>query len=122
MENKNNNLDAIYAKKSANTHKKVDEAILELNKAGKAVNFNSVAKISGLSKTTLYNNQDIRERIASLAADKSSTMKSNNNLLNENNKDAIIESLKRKLKSLSEENKFLKEQLECAYSKYYNNL
>ena len=49
-------------------------------------------------------------------------MKSNNNLLNENNKDAIIESLKRKLKSLSEENKFLKEQLECAYSKYYNNL
>lgn len=122
MENKNSNLNAIYAKKSANTHKRVDEAITALMKAGKAINFNSVAKISGLSKTTLYNNMDIRNRISSLSLSAKSESSMQKRMLSDNNKDSVIDALKRKISTLEAENKALKTQLECAYERYYDKL
>ena len=42
--------------------------------------------------------------------------------MNENNKDALIESLKRKVKKLESENKELKEQLKFAYAEVYKEL
>lgn len=122
MENKNSNLNAIYAKKTANTHKRVDEAITALMKAGKAINFNSVAKISGLSKTTLYNNMDIRNRISSLSLSAKSESSMQKRMLSDNNKDSVIDALKRKISTLEAENKALKTQLECAYERYYDKL
>jgi hypothetical protein len=42
--------------------------------------------------------------------------------MNENNKDALIESLKRKIKKLEDKNKQLREQLKVAYAKVYKKL
>lgn len=42
--------------------------------------------------------------------------------MNDNNKDAIIASLKRKIKKLEEENKELKEQLKINYAEIYKQL
>lgn len=42
--------------------------------------------------------------------------------MNDNNKDAIIASLKRKIKRLEEENKKLKEQVKINYTDIYNKL
>jgi len=39
--------------------------------------------------------------------------------MNESNKDALIESLKRKIKKLEDENKQLREQLKVAYAEVY---
>lgn len=42
--------------------------------------------------------------------------------MNENNKDALIASLKRKNKKLEEVNRQLREQLKVAYADVYKNL
>ncbi len=42
--------------------------------------------------------------------------------MDENNKDAIIVSLKRKIKKLDEENKELREQLKFAYAEVYKKI
>jgi hypothetical protein len=41
---------------------KVDQAIKRLLRANKSINFNSVSEESGVSKASLYNHSDIRER------------------------------------------------------------
>ena len=40
--------------------------------------------------------------------------------MSENNKDAVIASLKRKIKRLEEENKELREQIKINYAEIYN--
>jgi predicted nuclease with TOPRIM domain len=42
--------------------------------------------------------------------------------MNDSNKDAIIESLKRKIKKLEMENKQLREQLKVAYAEVYKKI
>lgn len=42
--------------------------------------------------------------------------------MNENNKDALIESLKRKIKRIEDENKGLREQLKYAYAEVYKKI
>ena len=110
-------------KKHTATHDKYQKAIEYLKMHGKSINFNSVSQISGLSKTTLYNNIDIRKQIESYRDDGQSTAVNAKGkvALSEANSKAIIESLKRKVVALQEENKELKRQLEVAYSDYYNS-
>ena len=45
---------------------KVDKAIRELSLTEHKINFNSVSQLSGVSKTFLYNNQEIKKRIEEL--------------------------------------------------------
>ena len=91
--NRSEHLKELHSKRRAITQEKVDKAIQRLIKAQKAINFNSVANESGITKKTLYDN-----------------------------KDAIIASLKRKIKRLEEENKELKEQLKVNYADIYKQL
>ena len=42
--------------------------------------------------------------------------------MNDNNKDALIASLKRKIKKLEEENKQLREQIKVNYAEMYKKL
>ena len=106
------------------TQEKVDKAIQRLIKAQKAINFNSVASESGVSKKTLYDNEDIRERIETLRHQQSQvpTPSQVKREMDDNNKDAIIASLKRKIKRLEEENKELKEQVKINYAEIYKEL
>ncbi|HWL24201.1 MAG TPA: DUF6262 family protein [Ureibacillus sp.] len=117
-------LKAVHAQRKANTYQKVDEAIKRLIRANENINFNSVSSEAGVSKATLYNNKYIRERIETLRLQQAQKPSPRQVKLemNESNKDALIESLKRKIKKLEIENKELKEQVKVAYAEVYKKL
>ena len=116
--NRTEHLKELHNKRKAITQEKVDKAIQRLIKAQKPINFNSVANESGVTKKTLYDNKYIRERIENLRRQQSQVKRE----MNDNNKDAIIASLKRKIKRLEEEKKELKEQLKVNYADIYKRL
>lgn len=71
MENKvsNSQLAGIKAHATARNNEtisKVNAAIDKLKKKGKGINFESVSKEAGVSRATLYNNDQLKERILSL--------------------------------------------------------
>ena len=71
MENKvsNSQLAGIKAHaraRNTETISKVNVAIDKLKKKGKGINFESVSKEAGVSRATLYNNDQLKERILSL--------------------------------------------------------
>ncbi|EEM11442.1 Transposition regulatory protein TnpC [Bacillus pseudomycoides] len=83
-----------------------------------------MASEAGIAKATLYNNQELRGRVESLRQQQAQvpTLKQIKREMNENNKDAIIASLKRKIKKLDEENKELREQMKQIYSEIYKKI
>jgi hypothetical protein len=110
-------------KKSIETKDKVDKTLKRLVLEGMTVNFNVVSKESGISKSWLYSNEDIRARIEDIRdkqkmspkqVKKSSTQRS------EASKDNIITMLKERIKQLESENKKLHKQLEITYGNIYN--
>lgn len=117
-------LKRLHEQRRAKTEQRVDEAIKRLIKAQKAINFNSVANESGVTKATLYNNQEIKERIEELRLQQSKvpTPAQVKREMDDNNKAAIIASLKRKIKKLEEENKRLKEQVKISYADIYKQI
>ncbi|PCF84239.1 transposase [Staphylococcus delphini] len=52
--------------KSKKTREKVDKVISKFSIEGKVINFNSIAKEANVSKSWLYKEHDIRQRIESL--------------------------------------------------------
>ncbi|PGA70446.1 DUF6262 family protein [Bacillus pseudomycoides] len=117
-------LKAIHASRKATTSQKVDKAIQRLVRANDPINFNSVASEAGVAKATLYNNRELRKRIESLRQQQAEAPmpKQIKREIDENNKDAIIASLKRKIKKLEEEKKQLREQLKFAYADVYKQI
>lgn len=122
--NRTKQLKELHSKRKAITQDKVDKAIYRLIKAQKSINFNSVANESGLTKSTLYNNIDIRERIETLRQQQAQvpTPSQVKREMDDNNKDAIISSLKRKIKRLEEENKELRDQIKINYAEIYKKI
>ena len=114
----------IHASRKAATYQKVDKAIQRLVRAKESINFNSVASEASVAKATLYNNLELRNRIESLRQQqaKAPTSKQIKREMDDNNKDAIIESLRRKIKKVEEENKQLREQLKVAYAEVYKKI
>jgi len=114
-----------YAKnKSKITLEKVDKAIRELSLTEQNINFNSVSKLGGISKTFLYNNEDIKKRIEELR-DKQSSRTMNQRAKYDKtakSKDIIIMAKDKKIKELQDENKKLKEQLEILRGKLYEKM
>lgn len=117
-------LKQVHETRKQNTLQRVDHAIKRLVRANESINFNSVANEAGVSKATLYNRKELRDRIESLRQQqiKSPTPKQIKRELNDNNKDAMIESLRRKIKKLEKENKDLREQLKFSYADVYMKL
>ena len=114
-----------YAKqRSQMALEKVDKAIRELSLTEQKINFNSVAQLSGVSKTFLYNNQEIKKRIEELR-DKQVSKTINQRAKYDKtskSKDIIIMAKDKKIKELEEENKKLKEQLEILRGKLYEKM
>lgn len=103
---------------------KVDKAIRELSLTEQKINFNSVSQLSGVSKTFLYNNEEIKKRIEDLR-DKQVSKTINQRAKYDKtskSKDIIIMAKDKKIKELEEENKKLKEQLEVLRGKLYEKL
>ena len=117
-------LDNLHKKRRSRTNEKVDVAIAELIKKNEKVNFNSVSEVSGVTKATLYRNAEIRERIETLRFQQSKVLKPSQikRQMNDENKDAIIASLKRRITKLERENERLKEQVKINYGEMFKNL
>ncbi|WP_246582655.1 DUF6262 family protein [Clostridium mobile] len=88
----------------------LEEAIKRLTKSSKAINFNSVAEEAGVSKATLYNHPDIRERIDFLRNQQEKSFVDSRIKRDENNQNAVIASLKRRIEKLEQRNKKLEEE------------
>ena len=92
---------------------KVDEAIRELSLNNKDINFNSVHKISGVNKATLYKKEKIRSRIEELRNKQiNEKMKANSKFeKTDKSKDLIIAAKDKKIRELKLEIKFLNEKI-----------
>ncbi|REI04132.1 DUF6262 family protein [Staphylococcus felis] len=121
MENydRKNQMKEIHRRKKANTEIKVNLAIERLLKENIEINFNVVSKYANVSKATLYNHKKIRNKIEELRKQNIQT-----NVIKGKNdgKNAIIESLKRKIKKLENENESLKNEIKVLYKKIYENI
>lgn len=114
--NRQEQIREVHQQRRQRTEKKVSDAIDHLLKTKQPVNFNKVAEVSGVSVATLYKNQNIRERIEFLRGqiNKLPSSKDLKKSTSDDGKDAIIASLKRKIKKLEQE----KEQLQKALDEY----
>lgn len=106
------------------TLEKVDKAIRKLSLNGEKVNFNSIFQESGVSKTFLYKNEEVRARIEDLRQ-KQISKEMNQKVKYDKtskSKDVIIIAKDKKIKELEEKNKKLKEQLEILRGKLYEKM
>lgn len=117
-------LQQVHEQRRQKTSSRVDDAIKRLLTAQEPINFNSVSQESGVSKATLYNHPNIRERIERLRnqQEQSPTSKQLKRERTEDTKNALIESLKSRIKRLEVENKQLKEQLKAFHAKMYEEI
>lgn len=114
-----------YAKyKSEITLEKVDKAIRELSFTEQTINFNSVSQLSGVSKTYLYNNEEVKKRIEELRQKQLSEIMNERAKYDKTSKlnDIIIMAKDKKIKELEDKNRKLKEQLEVLRGKLYEGI
>lgn len=102
------------------TIQRVSSAIKSLEKNGKTINFNSVSKQSGVGKTWLYKEKEVRERISKIRQNTAPIKKISDNF-NSESKDAVIKMLKNHIKEMEGENKELKKQIEFLYGEMHLN-
>lgn len=100
--------------KNKATIDKVNKAIDKLKRTGKPINFETVCKEAKVSRATLYNNEQLKERILSLRAiSKASPLDSvvaiKKDIMKQ--KDSKILSLREHIKRLENDKKNLIEQL-----------
>lgn len=100
---------------------KVDKAIRNLSLKGERVNFNSVAMESGVSKSFLYTNEEVKQRIEDIRLQQVSKEINQRAKTDKTSKskDIIIMAINRRIKELEEENKKLKKQLEILRGELY---
>lgn len=106
---------------------RVGEAITRLSRMQQAINFNSVAKAAGVSKTYLYSQPDLRERIETLRqqeAEQAVGERTSHPIVGKTNgsRDLVILAKDRRIKELEAENRKLSQQLKVALGKAYDRL
>jgi hypothetical protein len=105
---------AAAARKRAAALERTDVAIRELVKTGKPVNFTTVAEAANVSKAWLYEEPEIKARIGQLRDQGTPKAKSGKAKprLSDASKDAIITTLKGRIKALEQRNRELSQQNE----------
>jgi len=120
------NLVAYSHQRKEEKRKRVDEAIAHLLRNKNAVNFNAVAKAAGVSKTYLYCQPQLRDRIEALRQQEREQMVrervTHPTGKTDAAKDLVILAKERRIKELEEENRKLKQQLKTALGKAYDKL
>ncbi|MCT1404011.1 DUF6262 family protein [Paenibacillus sp. p3-SID867] len=100
----------LHEKRKQETKEKVEEAIRRLTKSSRVINFNSVAEEAGVSKATLYNHTELKERIDFLRNQQQNVFVDSRIKRDENNQNAVIASLKRKIEKLEKKNNELEQE------------
>ena len=106
--------------KSQKTREKVDKAISKFSIEGKAINFNSIAKEANVSKSWLYKEHDIRQRIESLRERQIASNVVSKPKKSSRSEEILIKTLKRRVMELEKENKKLQNQIQKLYGDLYN--
>ena len=117
-------LEEYYKKKTVLALNKVISTIKELQENNKKINFNVVAKASGVAKTFLYENTEIRTKIENLRnqqVNKEINQRAKFDKTSKS-KDVIIASKDRKIEKLENENKSLKEEINSLRCLLYNKI
>ena len=127
MANQNPNTEPLLRsieEKKQKAKQKVESTIREMIKQKEKINFNSVSVKSGVSKPFLYKYTEIRSRIETLRKqqEKLDSLTQVKRNMTDSSKDVMIESLRKKVKNLEEENKKLKEQLKVDWAAVYNEI
>ncbi|MEH2086090.1 DUF6262 family protein [Nostoc sp.] len=105
-------------RKRQEAFEKVEQGIQKLIKEQKVINFNAVAKASGLSKAWLYKEPDIKARIEHLRENNSKIKEiPPKQKSSDASKDAIIKTLKERIKRVEAENRGLRDQHEAIYGR-----
>ncbi|MED0980514.1 DUF6262 family protein [Bacillus paramycoides] len=119
----------LHEERKRKTKEKVETAIKRLTKDSKAINFNSVAKEAGVTKATLYNHSDIRERIEFLREQQEKAYSNSRVKRDEANQNAMnaslkrrIEKLEKRIEELEDENKELRKTESAELANYMRNL
>ncbi|MBD2123417.1 DUF6262 family protein [Trichocoleus sp. FACHB-262] len=102
-------------KKKQATLERAEQAIKQLLKENKPINFQSIANAAHVSTAWLYDNAEIRERIEHLREQQASKPPTRKQSTSSASKDGIITALKRRIGKLEVENQKLREQHEVAY-------
>lgn len=106
--------------------KRVEEAITRLLRDHQLVNFNSVAKVASVSKTYLYSQPHLRDRIEALRQQEREQMVRERVVhptgKTDAGKDLVILAKERRIKELEAENRKLKKELQAALGKVYDKL
>jgi Family of unknown function (DUF6262) len=106
--------------------KRVEGAITRLLRDHQIVNFNTVAKAADVSKTYLYGQPQLRDRIEALRQqEREQTVRervARPTGKTDAAKDLVILAKERRIKELEEENRKLKQQLKAALGKVYDRL
>ncbi|EOO70733.1 hypothetical protein IIC_04578 [Bacillus cereus VD021] len=113
---------ALAKKKREETVQKVEKAIKQLIKENRRINFNSVSCFAGVSKSYLYNQITLRERIETLRKQQAASPKSVKRQMSDENKDAMIQLLRDRIKELEYENRRLKDENKRIQGKMYEQI
>ena len=114
-------LKVFAVKRQLETAQKVNDAIQRLIKVKAKINFNSVSMESGVSKSYLYKNADLRIRIDALRKQQEG-LPSPGQLkheMSDNSKDVLIAAIREKIKRLEEENRHLRQEAERLRGRLY---
>lgn len=117
---------AYAQRKAEETQKRVHQAIDQILREHQTVNFNTVAKAAGVTKSYLYAHQDVRERIEALRAQQGQehierqwTERQQHQARTDKTKEVLLAAKDRRIKALEAENRQLKEELKAARGKLY---
>lgn len=102
-------------KKRKDTFEKIDKGIQQLIKEGGKINFNTVAQTAGVSKAFLYKEPDVKARIEELRAKQTGKKLKPKQSASDASKDAMIRTLKERIKKLNSELQDLRKQNQVAY-------
>lgn len=113
----------IYRKQQAEEARvKAERAMIELQFMGKSINFNSISKQSGVSKSFLYEDLQIKEQIERMRERDIKTDMNQRAKYDKTSKskDIIMVAKNKRIAKLEEENKKLKSEIERLRGKLYD--
>ncbi|MDZ4417093.1 DUF6262 family protein [Bacillus cereus] len=115
---------ALAKKKREETLQKVEKAIRQLIKENRRINFNSVSDFAEVSKSYLYSHTTLRERIETLRKQQQQAVspKFGKRKMSDENKDAMIQLLRDRIKEVEYENRRLKDENKRLQGKMYEQI
>lgn len=122
MPDMTSNLKGSWSKRKGEAKKKALDAIREMQIGNIQVNFNSVHRHSGVSKTYLYSEPEVRKNIEECRQQETSMIIARQAKYEKTSqsKDVIIQAKEKHIAKLEEENRKLRHELEVLRGLLYN--